>query len=182
MLIDVRPRHALAWDAALEPEGEGTIDKEPFAPWWARHGARLADLHPLIAEQWVHRHWRYSPYCHLPLERLAWRSERWTTGRILREVGWGLPEWDEHPDHNHRVFHGKRYEPGRTMDATGTWNIPPVTLESPGGLLTNEGERPDLRFWLVEGHQRRRYLHALAHRGEGAAAHEVFVLSLRADG
>ena len=65
------------------------------------------------------------------------------------------------------------------MDATGTWNIPPVIVESPGGFLTQTGERRDLRHWLVEGHQRRRYLHALAHRGEGAADHDVFVLSLR---
>jgi hypothetical protein len=128
----------------------------------------------------VFRHWRHSPFCHLPLERITCRPERWSTGRILREVGWDWEDSDGHPEANHDVFHGKPFEPRSTMDATGTWNIPPVILASPSGFLTPEGERPDLRFWLVEGHQRRRYLHALAHRGEAAAEHEVFVLSLRA--
>lgn len=181
MLIDVRPRYALAWDGALEPIGHDTFEKEPFAAWWARNGARLADIHPLVAEQWVYRHWRHSPFCHLRLEGLACRPERWTTGRILREVGWGWPDSDEHPEFNYETFHGKPFEPGKTMDATGTWNIPLVVLEAPDGVLTAEGERPDLRFWLFEGHQRRRYLHAVAQRGEAAAEHDVFVLSLRAN-
>jgi hypothetical protein len=180
MLIDVRPRHALAWNAALEPVGQGTFQKEHFAAWWARNGARLANLHPRAAEQWVYKHWKHSPYCHLPLDRLACRLERWTTERVLKEVGWDWADSDEHPEANYDIFHGKPFEPGRTMDATGTWNIPPVILASPGGFLTDDGERPELRFWLVEGHQRRRYLHALVHRGEGAVAHDVFVLSFRA--
>ena len=87
---------------------------------------------------------------------------------------------DEHPDADHEVFQGKPFEPGRTMDSTGTWNIPTVVLASLAEFLTPEGERPGLRFWLVEGHQRRCYLHALAHRSDEATAHDVFVLSLRA--
>ncbi|TDH62127.1 hypothetical protein E2C06_13190 [Dankookia rubra] len=182
MLVDVRPRHALAWDASLEPIGESGVDKEPFETWWARVRHRLANLHPLVAEQWVYKYWRHSPFCHLPLERLSCRLERWSTERILQEVAWGWPDSDQHPEFNYEVFHGKGFEPGRTMDATGTWNIPPVILEAPGGLLTNMGERPEAHYWLIEGHQRRRYLHALAWRDEGGgrpgAMHEVFLLSL----
>lgn len=179
MLIDVRSRYELAWDPALEPQGQDTFDKEPFTTWWARNHAALANLHPSVAEQWVYRHWRHSPFCHLPLERLACRLETWTTERILREVGWGWPDSDDHPEFNYGTFHGKSFEPGMTMDATGTWNIPPIVLAAPDGLLTDEGERSDLRFWLIEGHQRRRYLHALAHRGKAAGEHDVLVLSLR---
>lgn len=99
------------------------------------------------------------------------------------EVAWGWPDSDQDPDFNHAVFHGKDFEPGRTMDATGTWNIPPVILEAPSGLLTDEGARPEARYRLIEGHQRRCYLHALTSHREGrpGATHEVFLLTLDAD-
>ncbi len=105
--------------------------------------------------------------------------------RILGEVAWGWPDSDRDPDFNYAVFHGKNREPGRTMDATGTWNIPPVILAAPGGLLTDEGPRPEAHYRIIEGPQRRRYLHALASRrergGRPGAVHEVFLLSLGAD-
>ncbi|USQ74363.1 MULTISPECIES: hypothetical protein [Roseomonas] len=183
MLVDVRARHALAWDASLKPIGEGSLGKEPFEAWWARNHHRLTNLHPLVAEQWVYKCWRHSPFCHLPLECLSCRVERWTVERILRDVAWGMPDSDEDPEFNFRVFHGKEFEPGRTMDATGTWNIPPVILEAPDGLLTDTGEHPETRYWLIEGHQRRRYLHALAFHqvggGQPGFLHEVFLLSIR---
>jgi hypothetical protein len=182
MLIDVRGRHALVWDPPLEPIGHGKFDKEPFEAWWERNGHRLPDLHPLVAEQWVYKYWRHSPFCHLPLERLSCRLERWPVEHILSDVAWSMPDSDDDPQFNYQVFHGRSSEPGWTMDATRTWNIPPVILEAPDGLLTDIGERPDARYWLIEGHQRRRYLHALASRSEGAGrpgtTHEVFVLTL----
>lgn len=182
MLINVRGRHALAWDPSLEPVGYEGVHRELFETWLARNSQRLPNLHPLIAEQWVYKYWRHSPFCHLPLERLSCRREQWPVERILTDVAWSMPDSDEHPEFNYDVFHGKAREPGRTMDATGTWNIPPIVLESPDGLLTDMGERPDARYWLTEGHQRRRYLHALAVPNEGGGrpgmVHEVFLLSL----
>jgi hypothetical protein len=62
-LLDIRADHDLRWDEALKPVGEGEFDKEAFGPWWERHGTRLGHLHLRIAEQWIHRHWRHSPYC-----------------------------------------------------------------------------------------------------------------------
>lgn len=54
--------------------------------------------------------------------------------------------------------------------------------EAPNGLLTDLGERPDARYWMVEDHRRCRYLHALASHNEGGGrpgtVHEVFLLSL----
>jgi hypothetical protein len=182
--IDVRPTSDLAWDPALEPIGNDSYEKEPFAAWWARNGARLAHLHPLVAEQWVYRHWRHSPYCYLPLDQLAWRLERWTTRNILDRVNWGDADADADPEFNYGVLRGKGGEPAHSMDRCGTWNVPPVLLHAPAGLITYDGLLADARYWLIEGHQRRRYLHALAHRGEAAglpdAEHKVFVLFLRA--
>ncbi|MDB5380213.1 MAG: hypothetical protein JWR00_4659 [Rubritepida sp.] len=182
MLTDVRTRHTSTWDESLKPIGEGTFDKEPFEEWWARNQSRLANLDQLVAEQWVYRHWRHSPFAHLPLERMTCREEEWITERILRDIDWGLPEWDDDPEFNHGVFHGKDSEPGRSMDATDTWNIPPVVLGAPGGLLTDTGERPERHYWLVEGRQRRRYLHALASRCEGAgrpdAVHKIIIVRI----
>src|SRR5918998_1728131 len=110
MLIDVRPRHARVWDAALEPIMEGTHAKEPFEAWWARNSARLANLHPLVAEQWVYRHWEQSPFCHLPLKRLSCRLESWPTRRILQEVGWSREDWDENPEAGYSLYHGQRLQ------------------------------------------------------------------------
>jgi hypothetical protein len=86
-MIDLRPEHILTWPEELKPLGEGSlVDKEPFRPWWERHQGRLSHLHPQIAEQWVHRHWNHSPFCHLDLNRISWRLELWMTERLLSEV------------------------------------------------------------------------------------------------
>lgn len=181
MFVDVRGFHDLTWDENLRPVGESTFEKETFEDWWHRNGKALAHLHPIIAEQWIYRHWTHSPYCSLPLARLDWRRETWLTERLLDELGkphrehW-QPEWD------YGVFHGNDSEPGTTMDATGTWDYPVVILETPHGALTIFGEEPDVRFWLIEGHQRLRYLNTLHHRGECASQHDVFVLTLLDDG
>ena len=184
MLLDVRTFSDCAWDEALRPAGLATWNKESFETWWQRHLHRLDNLHPQIAEQWVYKYWDASPYCHVPIKHLSYRLEEWTVEKILSEVGWIRKDSDDHPVFNFEVFHGKNFEPGLSMDATGTWNIPPVFLESPTGFLTDFGEKPETRYWLIEGHQRRRYLHALACKGEGAgkpgSRHQVFVLSLKA--
>ncbi len=61
MLIDAENLELFcAWDDALRPIGESTSHKEPFDIWWKRCGQRLNHLHPMIAEQWIYRHWTHS--------------------------------------------------------------------------------------------------------------------------
>lgn len=74
---------------------------------------------------------------------------------------------------------GKPFEPAITMNATGTWNIPALLVEHEQGFAYDEQQFPNRRLWLIEGHQRLRYLRALTNSGRGAAvAHDVLVLRL----
>src|SRR5688572_29160434 len=76
----------MAWPPDLEPIGEGDHEKESFEAWWARHRDRLEHLHPRICEQWIHRHWSYSPYKFLTLESLSWRLEMWPATDLIDKV------------------------------------------------------------------------------------------------
>lgn len=170
------------WDEALRPDRDDGGGKWSEAEWLARTAASVGHLDPLVPLQWIYRHWDMSPYQGLPLARLSCVLETWTTQRILTEVGWRLPEWDRQPEVFLSYFRGKQSEPFASMDATGTWNIPPVVLATPTGVRTEKGDFPDARYWLIEGHVRRRYLGALASSGEGGghpdARHNIFMLRL----
>lgn len=172
-MLDLR-NHKQAWPDHLEPRGKGFY-RESFAAWWDRHSNELRHLHPQIAEQWVHRHWRYSPYSFLPLDDLSWSQEEWATSRILKDVfvnGWPLD-----PDHDYRVFAGMPdHSTTKPLNQTGTWDYPIVTLETPGGFQDHSIHHPEVGHLLIEGHSRMRYMNALSHRGKAAPYHSVFIL------
>jgi len=179
-MLDITLRE-LAWSAELMPVGEGDLEKEGFDAWWARNRVRLSHLEPRIAEQLVHRHWRHSPYCFLDLDRLTWRLERWSSARIIDDVY--MPGWDLDPEFDYDAFNRNNrfggHPTSRPMNATGTWDYPIVLLETPNGVRDRPEERPDVRFLLIEGHSRRRYLNALMARCLAQPDHEVFVMSYR---
>ncbi len=108
------------------------------------------------------------------------REERLSTERILGEMETAHRK-NLHPAFDLSVFKGKHFEPGLTMDATGTWNIPIVALEHEGEFRTYSGDRLDTRYWLIEGHQRYRYLNALHANGEPSREHAVFILTIKSD-
>jgi hypothetical protein len=175
-MIDLRASYNLIWAGELMPIGEDTGDKEPFGSWWERNGDRLQSLDPRLAEQWVHRHWQHSPYCHLALDQISWRLERWSTERLLTEVVRPDPDDDVNLDHDWALYRDRDREPAPTMRSTGTWNIPIIIIEAPHGALRSAG--PDTRrFFLIEGHQRMRCLAAFHRYAECASEHETFVLS-----
>jgi hypothetical protein len=178
MVFDTNRGSETAWDKSLQPRGEGTFNKERFGPWWKRNEASLAHLHPMIAEQWIYKHWSWSPYKHLPIASLCWQQEKWSTERILADVyvreGFGKLN----PASDYKCFRDTDFEPGLTMDATGTWNYPIVVLQTPNGIRTESGRvNPSVRYCLIEGHQRVRYLNALKFYGAAAAEHLLFVLN-----
>ena len=177
MIFDTRGHSASAWDESLMPAGFGTAQKERVEDWKKRNNRTLAHLHPTISEQWIYRHWTSSPYKNLPIEGLTWRQEKWKTDKILDEVFRRWPSGPLEPECDYDVFHGKAFEPALTMDRTGSWNIPIVILETPEGVRTSSGTVPNVRYCLIEGHQRVRYLNALKFRGECAGEHLVFIVS-----
>jgi len=181
VVIDLQTGKDLAWDSDLQPRNWGsgrTSDVETFPNWWARVGSRLSNLEPRIAEQWVYRHWRFSLYRHLPLEGIQWKLEEWKTTDILKQCV-ESPECDlDDPDNALEQISCYPGEPARTMDATGTWNIPIIIMHTPDGVLANNGVRDEVRYWLIEGHTRVRYLNALHVIGQESGIHQVFVLTM----
>lgn len=173
------------WDESLRPDLDCDGDKVSEVEWLERTAPSLGHLDARVSLQWIYRHWGMSPYQSLPLPRLSCVLETWTTQRILHEVGWRLPEWDRQPEAYLEHFQGRAFEPFRSMDAIGTWDIPPIILATPSGIRTEKGEFPHVRYWLIEGHLRRRYLGALASSEKGGghphARHEIFVLALDAE-
>jgi len=174
-MIDLRGHQKLEWPNELRPRGEGTWEKETFDLWWDRNKTLIAHIHPVVAEQWIYRHWSNSPYCHLYLDRITWRLETWPTKRLLAEVVRPDPADDINLNHDWALYRDRDLEPAVTMRATGTWNIPIVIVDALHGALRFNGADPR-RFHLIEGHQRMRCLAAFQHHAKCATDHEVFVL------
>src|SRR4051794_39126101 len=104
---------------------------------------------------------------------MAYWPPRW----ILQKVGHAMGELDPQWDLDQMPLSG--HSPASVMNEIGTWDFPIVVLYSQRGFRTPSGDRPDLRYWLIEGHLRLRYLNALVwsrHRGIHARQHTVFVV------
>jgi hypothetical protein len=178
--IDLRSRYDLAWDEALSPHGHDSAHKETYADWWARTSLSLAHLEPRIAEQWIYRHFQNSPFCHLPLDRLAWRLEMWPGETLVDRIRWLNKDRDDpRADYQAHQTLSREREPRLTFDASGTWNIPVLAIESLGGFITVRGFIPGPAIHLIEGHRRMRYLRSLFVHGDPMREHEIFILTLR---
>ena len=92
------------WPEQLAPVGVGTKEKEPFESWWQRNKARLAHLHPKIAEQWIYRHWKNSPFIALDPAGLTWRLETWEAAKILETVFMAYGPLELDPERDYRTF------------------------------------------------------------------------------
>jgi hypothetical protein len=111
-MIDLRGHQKLEWPNELRPRGEGTWEKETFDLWWDRNKTLIAHIHPVVAEQWIYRHWSNSPYCHLYLDRIL--GDR----RHGQPNGFSLKSFDPIPpmtSTSTMIGH---------FTATGTWNPP----------------------------------------------------------
>jgi len=164
------------WNPELKPWGEED-NKEPFANWWERNEAKLAHLHPQIAEQWIHKHWGYTYYDFLPLESLVWRKESWSTSYLLEEL---FKENDALRPNEYEAesFQFLPREPHHSIYEKGTWDYPIVVLESKSGFSFGSKPIPEAKFWLIEGHKRFRCLNFCSQQKTPCLEqHEVFILS-----
>lgn len=162
------------WLDNLKPRGEDS-EKESFEDWWKRNKSSLGHLHPQIAEQWPYRHWDHTSYRFIDLAELTWTKEIWPTQKIIDEVFiWG---WTLDPDHDYESFNRfGETQTSKPMNATGTWDYPIIILKTPDGVHDGQEEKPEVRYLLIEGHSRFRYLNALLHRKGAAEEHAVFVI------
>lgn len=178
--LDLRQvRNVSAWDPALEPRNWGSFDIEPFDCWARRNHEALLHIHPEICEQWLYRHWLQSPMCFIELDNLHWQMVEWEPAYFLTAVGtyWGADDFE--PEFDFNTFHqqgGKsRHRTAVALDS-GAWDYAPIVLATEQGFISTQGNYVNRPFLLVEGHQRRRYLNALASRGKALKRQRVFVL------
>lgn len=165
------------WDPAWAPIEINSV-KESFGEWWARVGADFDNLDPRILEQWVHRHWHETTYNALPLQSLLYDIQRWPTQRILDHIFSAFGNESCAQSDYRRMTHdgGQTCTPFQT---SGSWDYPILVLATPNGVDTWSGEHPDVKYLLIEGHTRVRYLKACAELGvQLSEAHELFVLRL----
>jgi len=169
-----------AWPETLRPIGESTHAKEPFNDWWDRNRHVLAHLPQDLTEQWIYRHWTYSPFSFLPLDNLEWERRSWCSADLLASVhrAWG---GELHPEFDYEAFQRRggtdRPATALALDA-GTWDYPMVLLSTPFGVIDGGTPLPDVRLVIVEGHQRHRYLNALhALRRAPVGPHDTIILT-----
>ena len=178
-MLDLKFGHTI-WPETLEPAGFDTCNKESFRNWWLRNENELKHLDPLIVEQWIFRHWIHSLYCFLPLNKLTWESQIWTTEKILDlAITFGEPR--THDSGKQDFIELNKYDGTVTtneMNSTGTWDYPIVVLHTPLGMKLAEQKWASARYVLIEGHKRVRYLNALQQCGSPSKTHSVFVLEL----
>lgn len=177
-MLDLRNVPQCSWDEKFEPLGFGTLNVENFPDWEERVGNQIGNLCPEIRQQWVHRHWTYSPLSFLPLESLSWREERWAPQRFIAEVKSWRGDEALNPEHDFKVFAnpGGRKRPTAEALDQGEWDFAPPVLSTPGGFIDTLGNHVQAEYLLVEGHQRRRYLNALTERGVELVDQRVFIL------
>jgi hypothetical protein len=158
--------------------------KAPYKPY-----AGKPHLHPRIAEQWIHRHWRETPFKHVQLEKLTWRLEDWETLDIFKKIHVrrsclmnGLDSL--YPDRDYEENKNSDDQPAKSLRMTGTWDYPIVVIRTPNGVTDYwkhfpQGKHlPHGTFCLIEGHWRVQLLWAWASKKLAAHKHEVFVLEV----
>ena len=175
-MIDDHLDYSCTWS----PELKQNPNSEPFDEWWDRCYLLVGHLHPKIAEQWIYKYWRDSPYCYLPIERLRWREEQWSTETIINDV-FVTASWGPHDaDSDFRAYQSDgrftAIPPFKFFRQNGTWDYPIVVLHTPDGVQSR-GKLVPAKYCLIEGHVRIRALKAWHGRGRLADKHSVFVLS-----
>lgn len=184
--IDLRSSERV-WPNKLAPRGSG-FHREPFDAWWQRVSRLIPNIHPQVAEQWVHRHWQESPYGGIPLDDLATTLQRWTTIQILNAVH--IHGWELNAVHDMGLFSEAHqlssdgHPTVRPFQCHGTWDYPIIVFEPSPRLFVDGIRVPSAKCLLIEGHSRLRYLSAIALLGAPPDhislrdEHEVFVASV----
>lgn len=177
-MLELKNRLEDPWPETWRPVGEGDHIKESFGDWWARNKGELGHIHPEIASQWIYRHWKGSRLTFLDVRNLTWRIGSFSTESFLNEVKleWGGPA---EPEHDYDIFRPDRPTGALSTAenwADGSWTIAPVLLATPDGIASYDGDMPEIRYLIVEGSKRYRWLNALHHRAEKTGNHKAYIL------
>ena len=181
-VFDFRGHLNSVWPEALRPIGNDTFEKEPFEVWWRRHKGKLEHLPEQLVEQWIFRHFDQTQFSFIPIETMETEKLSLSPQDILKLVHRELAHPLE-PTFDKAVFEkkidGRMHPTGDAFERLGTWDYPIVVVSTPNGLISPRIPNGDnqVRFLLVEGHQRHRYFNALYQLHEAPAGlHEMLVV------
>jgi hypothetical protein len=157
--MDNYPNHL-----APEFDESGAI-KTSFEDWWAKVQRHFSAVPEEVAREWLHRHWKHSPYCWLPSKEYRFVMQEWTSDRLLeiksRTSNWNTQRAAEHGKYllADNTFQGKFFLKEYMM-ANKDFPTPILVLDNRDGHL-EQGKRfvpPDedipIGYILIEGHKR----------------------------
>jgi hypothetical protein len=133
----------------------------PFEQWWANAQPSFTNVPEEVARQWLHRHWKHSPYSYLIAKNYIFKPKQWGSLRDIRT------SWSEFKEDNAgAMWKGKdlvKSMPGfmpyvpKYMLANKAFPAPIIVLDNHDGHhgrdYPKEHPLPDA-FVLVEGHTR----------------------------
>ena len=143
----------------LTPELGVDDAKTPFEEWWPTVRASFPNVPENVAEQWLHRHWGYSPYRWLPSRSYTFRLVEWECSR-LAEIQSGTSDWDFAKAVEHGNYILRRVPDlwlARYMVEHEDVPEPIIVLDNRDGSLNATHGAPwqcPSGFLLIEGHKR----------------------------
>lgn len=180
--MDNYPEHL---SPAFDPGGGVAT---PFPEWWARVSASFANVPEEVAEQWLHRHWRHSPFSWLASADYKFHKELWPSSD-LSKIRYRINDFDgssELPMHFgkqlmevHERFDGLWLV--EHMLSTGEFPVPPILLDNRDGHLIDHQYKKDDYFaktyLLIEGHRRYELAFYLATLGKLGPSLEFWIMT-----
>jgi hypothetical protein len=148
----------------LAPEfNKGGGVETPFNEWWARVSSSFPLMPEEVAREWLHRHWRHSPFAFLKSDQYQFSRVIWPSS-MLCEIRW---RWNNFKDDTSAAIeHGESISDARMqqflpfvskfMLANHTFPSPPIILDNRNGHLIDDIDPSYYPkcYLLVEGHLR----------------------------
>jgi hypothetical protein len=149
------------YPANLAPEFEesGAV-KTPFDAWWARVQPSFPNVPEDVAREWLHRHWKHSPYSYLISRNYRFDLKQWPSLKVIRTL------WSDFKADNagalrkgEELVNIERWMPyvPKYMLEHSKFPAPIIALDNRDGHHNKEYPKEDKlprAYVLVEGHTR----------------------------
>jgi hypothetical protein len=165
-------------------EGGGVAT--PFEEWWPRVRASFPNVPEEVARQWLHRHWRHSPFSWLKSADYNFEKVTWPSGE-LSSIRYRINEFADSTDL--QMQFGKQLLAAHErhgiwlaeyMLDTGLFPVPIIVADNRDGHLVDHAYKDSNYFpktyVLIEGHRRLEFGTFLASRGQLAPTQEIWIM------
>lgn len=175
----------------LSPEfDEGGGVTTPFDVWWERVKTAFPHVPEEVARDWLHRHWRYSPFGFLKSAVYRFRKVAWPASN-LKEI---RINWNDFADDDAPTIDQGRYlaEEHKSrwgfaiadyMIEHGVFPVPPIIIDNRDHHVADRGgaDYYPAAYLLVEGHRRFHVASYLASQGRTADTLEFWLMERAQD-